>query len=184
MDVAQLLDGNGNAVAAVGGAVVSIAVSVIVTCVVIVRLAPDHFACDHQPSKSRAVRWARNVGGVLLVALGVVLSFPGVPGQGVLTILLGIMCLDVAGKRRLELWLVRKPRVHEGMNRLRARYGKPPLVIPDEDGACDHVAGGGSARSPGEASARSSASPAPTPAGALAAAGAGAPARSRRDTTT
>lgn len=151
MDVAQLLDGNGNAVAAVAGGAVSIAVSVLVTGVVIVRLAPDHFACDHRPSKSMAVRWARNVGGALLVALGVVLSFPGVPGQGILTILLGIMCLDVAGKRRLELWLVRKPKVHEAMNRLRARYGKPPLVIPDEDVRCDHAAGADGGGGGGEA---------------------------------
>lgn len=184
--MAQLLDGNGNAVAAVAGGVLSIAVTVLVTCWVLVRLPADHFACDHRPSRSMAVRWARNVGGALLIALGIVLSFPGVPGQGVLTILLGIMCLDVAGKRRLELWLVRKPRVRDGIDRLRARYGKPPLTLPDGGGACDHAEGGGSVRTSDAAIASARSGPGPAT-GVLAPAGAGATGRaaaSRRDTTT
>ena len=39
----------------------------------------------------------KNMAGVLLVVLGILLSLPGVPGQGILTILLGIMLLDFPG---------------------------------------------------------------------------------------
>jgi hypothetical protein len=133
MDVARLLEAaSGSTVAAVAGAAASIVLSVLVTGVVIVRLPADHFVGHHVPSASPFTRLARNVGGALLIALGLVLSVPGVPGQGVLTILLGIMCLDVAGKRRVELWLLRKRHVRDGVARLRARYGKPPLAVPDE----------------------------------------------------
>lgn len=111
----------------------SIAVSIAVTCVVVVRLPADFFVGPPRRAKSMAARVGRNVGGALLIALGIVLSFPGVPGQGILTILLGIMCLDMPGKRRAELWLVKKPRVHRAIDSLRIRYDKLPLELPSSD---------------------------------------------------
>jgi hypothetical protein len=80
------------------------------------------------------VRWTlivlKNLVGVILVIGGVVMLFG--PGQGVLTILIGVMLLDFPGKRKLELYLVSRPRVLEAINRLRARFGRPPMLLPDE----------------------------------------------------
>ncbi|HEU4479438.1 MAG TPA: hypothetical protein VFR80_13045, partial [Pyrinomonadaceae bacterium] len=67
--------------------------------------------------------------GVLLVILGVLLSLPGVPGQGILTILLGIMLLDFPGRRSLERRIVGWPKVFNAINKLRRRFDKPPLVL-------------------------------------------------------
>jgi hypothetical protein len=58
-----------------------------------------------------------------------VLSLPGVPGQGVLTILLGVMLLDFPGKRGLELKLVSRPKVLNTINRIRHRFDRPPLLL-------------------------------------------------------
>ncbi len=74
------------------------------------------------------VRLAKNALGLVLVVVGLLLSLPGVPGQGVLTMLIGLMLLDFPGKRALERKLVARPRVLESMNRMRAWLGKPPLV--------------------------------------------------------
>jgi hypothetical protein len=74
------------------------------------------------------IRVARNGLGLALIALGVLLSLPLVPGQGVLTILIGLLLVDFPGKRRLELRLVARPRVLETMNRVRAWLRRPPLV--------------------------------------------------------
>jgi hypothetical protein len=52
-----------------------------------------------------------------------------VPGQGVLTILLGIMLLDFPGKRALETRIISRPRVQTAVNALRARFDKPPLML-------------------------------------------------------
>ncbi len=52
-----------------------------------------------------------------------------VPGQGILTILIGIMLLDLPGTRNLELKLVRRPHVLGAINRIRARFHKPPLEL-------------------------------------------------------
>jgi len=71
----------------------------------------------------------KNILGVLLVVVGILLSIPGVPGQGLLTILLGIMLLDFPGKRRLEQNLLRRPQILKTINRLRARFGKQALEI-------------------------------------------------------
>ena len=61
--------------------------------------------------------------------VGIVLSIPGVPGQGLLTILLGVMLLDFPGKRRLELKIVSRPSVLKTVNSLRSKFGKPKLVL-------------------------------------------------------
>ena len=104
---------------------------------ILVKLPADHF------SKSRKTKfWAgprpaihaakvigKNIAGVLLVALGVVLSLPGVPGQGLLTVLLGIMLLDFPGRHRLEQKLLSKPSIVNTINRLRGRFDKPPLQL-------------------------------------------------------
>jgi UPF0716 family protein affecting phage T7 exclusion len=71
----------------------------------------------------------KNILGVLLVVVGILLSIPGVPGQGLLTILLGIMLLDFPGKRRLEQNLLSRPQILKTINRLRARFGKQALEI-------------------------------------------------------
>ena len=79
------------------------------------------------------MRWAgvigKNLLGVLLVALGLALSLPGVPGQGLLTILLGVVLLDIPGVNALEHKLIRRPMVISAINGLRARFNKPPLVL-------------------------------------------------------
>jgi hypothetical protein len=70
----------------------------------------------------------RNVAGYLLIVLGAIMSLPGVPGQGILTILMGVMLVDLPGKHRAERWLLTRRGVLSGVNKLRAKLGKPPLI--------------------------------------------------------
>jgi len=71
----------------------------------------------------------KNLLGVMLVGVGILLSLPGIPGQGILTILLGVMLLDFPGRRRLEHWIVSRPRLLKTINKLRHRFSKPALVL-------------------------------------------------------
>ncbi|MCA1573007.1 MAG: hypothetical protein LC770_00390, partial [Acidobacteria bacterium] len=79
------------------------------------------------------IRWlaiiGKNLLGVVLVVAGILLSLPGVPGQGILTILLGVMLLDFPGRPRLEHWLVSRPRILRTINKLRHRFSKQALVL-------------------------------------------------------
>jgi len=51
------------------------------------------------------------------------------PGQGLLTILIGLLLLDFPGKRALELRLLRRPALRGFLDRMRQRRGVPPFVL-------------------------------------------------------
>ena len=71
----------------------------------------------------------KNLLGVLFLGAGLIMLFA--PGQGVLTILLGLSLLEVPGKRALEIRILRQPAVLRTINRIRARAGRRPLQLPD-----------------------------------------------------
>ena len=71
----------------------------------------------------------KNLLGFLLVALGIVLSLPGVPGQGLLTILIGAMLVNFPGKRACERWLLQRRGVLTTINKLRVKAGRAPLQL-------------------------------------------------------
>jgi hypothetical protein len=104
---------------------------------ILVKIPADYFSKSHKtkfwsgpkPALHAAKLIGKNVLGIRLVAVGIVLSIPGVPGQGLLTILLGIMLLDFPGKHRLEQKLLSRPGIVNTINRLRKRFGKPPLEL-------------------------------------------------------
>jgi len=106
-----------------------------VTCI-LVKLPADYFQNDHPHAladQHPVIRWIglvlKNLLGVTLVLIGIVLALPGVPGQGILTMLLGVMLLSLPGKRRCEQWLVSRRRVRAAIDRIRGKFGKPPLVL-------------------------------------------------------
>ena len=117
--------------------VTTFVLSIAVVTVVLVKLPANYFHSSHareflvqrHPVLRAVGIFAKNLLGLVLVGLGVVMSMPGVPGQGILTILLGIMLLDFPGKRSLEARIVSRPRVNGAVNALRARFGKPPLML-------------------------------------------------------
>ena len=71
----------------------------------------------------------KNAGGVLLVLLGLVMALPGIPGQGILTMIVGLTMIDFPGKRGLERRLIGRPHILHAINRLRARFGRAPLEM-------------------------------------------------------
>lgn len=117
--------------------VASFLINLAIVSAILVKLPANHFCknrktqfwAGRRPALNAAKIIGKNILGIFLVALGVVMSLPGVPGQGLLTILLGIMLLDFPGRDRLEQKLLSKPSIVNTINRLRGRFGKPPLVL-------------------------------------------------------
>jgi hypothetical protein len=105
--------------------------------IVMVKIPPNYFSSHYErdflPNSPFLVRWGaviiKNVFGVFLVLLGILLSLPGIPGQGILTILLGLIMIDVPGKRPLEARIIKRPTVLNAINKLRAKYNKPSLIL-------------------------------------------------------
>src|SRR5688500_15441194 len=89
--------------------VVTFVVATGVVSFVVVKLPATYFHPDHDrevlKDKHPAIRWAgvigKNLAGVILIVLGVMMSLPGIPGPGLVTILFGVMLVDFPGKRRL-----------------------------------------------------------------------------------
>jgi hypothetical protein len=122
----------------VGLAVVSAVVSLIVVAVAVARLPSDYFVnpearrpIDRHPVLKVLFAIVRNLLGYLLIALGIILSLPGVPGQGLLTVLIGVMLIDFPGKHRAERWLLTRRGVLTAVNKLRGKLGQPPLAAPE-----------------------------------------------------
>ncbi len=115
----------------------SLALSFAAIAIVMVKIPPNYFSShykrDFLPGSPFIVRWgaviAKNIFGIFLILLGIALSLPGVPGQGILTILLGLIMLDIPGKRPLEAKIIKRPTVLSAINKLREKYGKEPLVV-------------------------------------------------------
>jgi UPF0716 family protein affecting phage T7 exclusion len=72
---------------------------------------------------------SKNVLGGILIVIGAILSLPGVPGQGLLTVFAGLLLLDFPGKHRLLCKILSWPRLLQSINRLRTKFSRPPLVI-------------------------------------------------------
>ena len=75
------------------------------------------------------LKFAKNLLGVLLVLAGVLMLF--LPGQGLLSILLGISLLDFPAKRRWQLALVRRKSIHQSIDWIRNKMNRPQLEIPE-----------------------------------------------------
>lgn len=115
--------------------VVSMIVSLLIVGVVMVRIPENYFSSHYQhdflPNSSWLTRWGavvgKNIAGLVLVIAGVVMLIG--PGQGILTILIGLILMDIPGKRPLEARLIKRPVILAAVNAFRAKYNKPPLVM-------------------------------------------------------
>jgi hypothetical protein len=101
--------------------------------VIVLRLPADYFASsrDRQPPPRTAIAWllwlGKNLLGVLFVLAGIAMLL--LPGQGLLTILIGLMLINFPGKRALERRIVGRPSILKLLNGMRARRALPPLIV-------------------------------------------------------
>ncbi len=114
--------------------------TLIIVPIIVVRIPADYF--EHS-SRHRAP-WAdrhvvvrvlllvaKNVLGGLLVVVGIAMLV--FPGQGLLTIAIGLMFIDFPGKYHVERWIVARKPVLQAINWLRRRAGYTPLVVEPSD---------------------------------------------------
>ena len=103
----------------------------------IVRLPEDYLVNDGQAGwldkQPAVVRWGlrifKNLLGVVLVILGIVMLV--LPGQGILSIVLGLSLVDFPGRHALQCKLIRRPKVIDSINWIRRKFQRPPLILPD-----------------------------------------------------
>jgi NosR/NirI family nitrous oxide reductase transcriptional regulator len=79
------------------------------------------------PAIAISLRVAKNLAGAVFLIAGLAMLI--LPGQGLLTILAGIVLLEFPGKRRLERALIRRHSVLKAVNWIRRRRGKPEIRV-------------------------------------------------------
>ncbi|QEF98354.1 hypothetical protein Mal15_24060 [Stieleria maiorica] len=101
-----------------------------------VRIPVDYFVGRRRPrtlfaDRHPVLRWTglviKNLIGGVLVLAGLVMLV--LPGQGLLTMLVGILMLNFPGKHRLERRLVSIPAVLKSINWMRQRSGVEPIRV-------------------------------------------------------
>jgi hypothetical protein len=77
------------------------------------------------PVLAKIIFFARNFVGTLFFLAGMAMLV--LPGQGLITILIGISFMDFPGKHRIVDYLIRRPAVIRLLNWIRRKEKKPPF---------------------------------------------------------
>ncbi len=102
---------------------------------ILIRLPPDYFKnhhhkpwfANHHPVIRILGLVIKNIAGILFLLAGIAMLV--LPGQGLLTMLLGFLFIDFPGKHRLEQKLIQHPQVLKAINALREKANKPPFTF-------------------------------------------------------
>ena len=105
---------------------------------ILIRLPPDYFQnhhhkpwfANHHPVVRAVGLFIKNVVAIIFIIAGIAMLV--LPGQGLLTMLLGILFLDFPGKHRIESRLIQHPQILKAINALREKAGKPPFTFNDD----------------------------------------------------
>lgn len=105
----------------------------------IVKLPSDFFvrqsfqrprlASRNHPAMMLIYLITKNLVGMMIIFAGIAMLF--LPGQGIITIIVGLSLLNFPGKRRLVLYLVCHSFLIRSVNRLRIRFNKPAFLTPE-----------------------------------------------------
>ena len=113
-------------------------ISVFMMVLIISFLPEDYFRSENRnlissvqnsryPLLKLLVLITKNFFGVLLLLSGILMLV--LPGQGILTIITGLVFMDYPGKYKFERKLLRQKGVINSINWIRSRLSKPPLEV-------------------------------------------------------
>ena len=88
---------------------------------------PRHWMKDHHPVLRLLGLVVKNVVGVVFLLAGFAMLF--LPGQGLLTMLVGVSLMDFPRKRELEAKMVGQPTLLGVINAMRKKFDNPPLPL-------------------------------------------------------
>ncbi len=81
---------------------------------------------ERHPFIKLSVSIARNMIGVLFLFTGFIMLF--LPGQGILTMILGLSLMSFPGKRAIMTSLTHRPTVQRSLNWIRKNSSKKPFI--------------------------------------------------------
>ena len=111
-------------------------ISVAIIPWLVIKIPADYFHHERRirvsteskyPILSQLLNGIRNLLGFAMILLGTLMLV--LPGQGILTILIGLFLMNFPGKYRLERKLIAMPKVLKSLNWIRSKANKAPFVV-------------------------------------------------------
>ena len=101
----------------------------------LVSLIPSDYFINRKESKFKLnypVAWIvsvviKNIFGYILIFGGILMLI--LPGQGLITIFIGLLLSNYPGKYSIEKRIIASPKILKSINWLRKRSNEPPLII-------------------------------------------------------
>ncbi len=118
---------------------IALVITAVALPLVVRKLPVDYFVSEkREPAKSKRKHplvWnllslLKNLVGLVLILVGIVMLV--LPGQGIVTILIGLAISNFPGKYKLERRIACLPAVGATINKIRQLTGSPPLDFPTE----------------------------------------------------
>jgi hypothetical protein len=106
----------------------------------IIRIPDDYFSHKDRTTTELAGSYLffrllllllKNITGFVLLIMGIAMLV--LPGQGILTMAVGLVLIDFPRKYQVERWIVSRKRVLKTMNWFRRKANKNPLIIKPEN---------------------------------------------------
>ncbi len=108
--------------------------SLIFIPLIIINLSPDYFSEKRHslyeykhPFIRYTVLIVKNIVGYILIVLGFIMLF--IPGQGLLSITLGLFFINFPGKKKLEYKFFSNKKISGVINSIRRRAGREEIVF-------------------------------------------------------
>lgn len=116
--------------------IIGLIISIVLIPWVIIRLPSDYFIYkkrktkklfSHHPLCRVIFLIFKNILGIILLISGVIMLF--IPGQGILTIIIGIILTDFPYKYKIERWIISRPHILNTVNKLRIKAKQAPFNL-------------------------------------------------------
>ena len=105
----------------------------------LVSLIPTDYFQSHESYRKRhrykhpvirlLILGLKNITGLVLIIAGIIMLV--LPGQGLITLTMGLLFINFPGKRKLECKLISNQKILRSINWLRAKRNKEPLLTPE-----------------------------------------------------
>ena len=119
---------------------IMLVLTIVALPIIIKQLPADYFTSEHRDAawhkRKHPLFWgvvalAKNLLGIVLILAGIAMLV--LPGQGTLTILIGLAVTNFPAKYEIERRIASQPAVGATLNKIRAWTGEPPLLLPEPE---------------------------------------------------
>lgn len=110
--------------------------TLVIVPALVIRIPVDYFShnrrertewTDDHPVIRMILLIGKNLLGYVIILMGIAMLV--LPGQGMLTIIIGLILINFPGKYLLERWLITRKPVLTSINWFRVKAGRAPLLV-------------------------------------------------------